>query len=181
MRLPRLNAIKTRIERAALAFDAWVNASLYDGGRSTGEAYERFQRFMSRFAVRGWKRIGLDLTSEALTLGVGGILAMLALAQPAFQLTSDNWLKQQDLAVTFLDRYGTEVGRRGIKHDDSLSLDQFPDIMIKALISTEDRRFYEHYGIDPIGTLRAWSPTRVAAATHRVVRPSPSSSPRTCS
>ena len=155
MRLPRLNAIKTRIERAALAFDAWVNASLYDGGRSTGEAYERFQRFMSRFAVRGWKRIFLDLTSEALTLGVGGILAMLALAQPAFQLTSDNWLKQQDLAVTFLDRYGTEVGRRGIKHDDSLSLDQFPDIMIKALISTEDRRFYEHYGIDPIGTLRA--------------------------
>ncbi|MCJ2024915.1 transglycosylase domain-containing protein [Methylobacterium sp. J-067] len=155
MRLPRLNAIKTRIERAALAFDAWVNASLYDSGRSTGEAYERFQRFMSRFAVRGWKRIFLDLTSEALTLGVGGILAMLALAQPAFQLTSDNWLKQQDLAVTFLDRYGTEVGRRGIKHDDSLSLDQFPDIMIKALISTEDRRFYEHYGIDPIGTLRA--------------------------
>ncbi|WP_342164883.1 PBP1A family penicillin-binding protein [Methylobacterium sp. SD21] len=155
MRLPRLNAIKTRIERAALAFDAWVNASLYDSGRSTGEVYERFQRFMSRFAVRGWKRIGLDLTSEALTLGVGGILAMLALAQPAFQLTSDNWLKQQDLAVTFLDRYGTEVGRRGIKHDDSLSLDQFPDIMIKALISTEDRRFYEHYGIDPIGTLRA--------------------------
>lgn len=155
MRLPNLNAIKTRIERAALAFDAWVNASLYDSGRSTGEAYERFQRFMSRFAVRGWKRIGLDLTSEALTLGAGGILAMLALAQPAFQLTSDNWLKQQDLAVTFLDRYGTEVGRRGIKHDDSLSLDQFPDIMIKALISTEDRRFYDHYGIDPIGTLRA--------------------------
>ena len=54
-----------------------------------------------------------------------------------------------------LDRYGTEVGRRGIKHDDSLSLDQFPDIMIKALVSTEDRRFYEHWGIDPIGTLLA--------------------------
>lgn len=80
---------------------------------------------------------------------------MLALAQPAFQLTSENWLKQQDLAVTFLDRYGTEVGRRGIKHDDSLKLDDFPDIMIKALVSTEDRRFYEHWGIDPIGTLRA--------------------------
>ncbi|MGC5780378.1 transglycosylase domain-containing protein [Methylobacterium sp. NFXW15] len=155
MRLPNLNAIKTRIERAALAFDAWVNASLYDSGQSTGAAYERYQRFMSRFAVRGWKRIGLDLTSEVMTLGTGGILLMLAMAQPAFRLTSDNWLKQQDLAVTFLDRYGTEVGRRGIKHDDSLSLDQFPDIMIKALLSTEDRRFYDHYGIDPIGTARA--------------------------
>ncbi len=47
-------------------------------------------------------------------------------AQPAFNLTSDNWLKAQDLAVTFLDRYGTEVGRRGIKHDDSLKFDDFP-------------------------------------------------------
>ncbi len=155
MRLPKLSTIKTRIEHAALAFDALVNASLYDGGRSTGAAYEGFRRFMGRFAVRGWKRVALDLTSEATTLGTLGVLGLLALAQPAFQLTSDNWLKQQDLAVTFLDRYGTEVGRRGIKHDDSLSLDQFPDIMIKALISTEDRRFYEHYGIDPIGTARA--------------------------
>jgi penicillin-binding protein 1A len=155
VRLPTLTEIKIRIERAALAFDAWVNASLYDGGQSTGEVYERFQRVMSRFAVRGWKRVALDLTSEAVTLGTGGAVLMLALAQPAFQLTSENWLKQQDLAVTFLDRYGTEVGRRGIKHDDSLKLDEFPDIMIKALVSTEDRRFYEHWGIDPIGTLRA--------------------------
>lgn len=155
MRLPTLTEIKVRLERAALAFDAWVNASLYDGGQSTGEAYERFQRVMSRFAVRGWKRVALDLTSEGVTIGTGGAVLMLALAQPAFQLTSENWLKQQDLAVTFLDRYGTEVGRRGIKHDDSLKLDDFPDIMIKALVSTEDRRFYEHWGIDPIGTLRA--------------------------
>ena len=155
MRLPTFTEIKVRLERAALAFDAWVNASLYDGGQSTGQAYERFQRVMSRFAVRGWKRAALDLTSEGVTIGTGGAILMLALAQPAFQLTSENWLKQQDLAVTFLDRYGTEVGRRGIKHDDSLKLDEFPDIMIKALVSTEDRRFYEHWGIDPIGTLRA--------------------------
>jgi penicillin-binding protein 1A len=155
VRLPNLTSLATRIRHAALAFDAWVNASLYDGGRSTGEAYGRFQERMSALSVRGWKRVVLDLTSEGVTIGTGGAILMLALAQPAFNLTSDNWLKQQDLAVTFLDRYGTEVGRRGIKHDDSLKLDDFPDIMIKALVSTEDRRFYEHWGIDPIGTLRA--------------------------
>ena len=155
MRLPTANAILVRIKRAALAFDAWVNAGLYDSGRSTGEAYERFQERMSVLSVRGWKRVVLDLTSEGVTIGAGGAILVLALAQPAFNLTSDNWLKQQDLAVTFLDRYGAEVGRRGIKHDDSLKLDEFPDVMIKALVSTEDRRFYEHWGIDPIGTLRA--------------------------
>ncbi|WP_375454273.1 transglycosylase domain-containing protein, partial [uncultured Methylobacterium sp.] len=155
MRLPNATAILTRIKRASLAFDAWVNASLYDGGVSGGEAYGRFQERMRAFSVRGWKRVALDLASEGVTLGTGAAILMLALAQPAFNLTSDNWLKAQDLAVTFLDRYGAEVGRRGIKHDDSLKLDEFPDIMIKALVSTEDRRFYEHWGIDPIGTLRA--------------------------
>ncbi|HEX8417094.1 MAG TPA: biosynthetic peptidoglycan transglycosylase, partial [Methylobacterium sp.] len=155
MRLPNATRLMTRIKRAALGFDAWVNASLYDSGRSAGDWYERFQKRMSVFAVRGPKRLVLDLTSEAVTLGTGGAVVLLMLAQPAFNQTSANWLKTQDLAVTFLDRYGTEVGRRGIKHDDSLKLDDFPDIMIKALVSTEDRRFYEHWGIDPIGTMRA--------------------------
>ncbi|WP_430911290.1 transglycosylase domain-containing protein [Methylobacterium sp. sgz302541] len=155
MRLPNASQIVTQVKRAALAFDAWVNASLYDSGRSGSEAYGRFRERMNVFAFRGWKRVVLDLTSEGVTIGTGGGILMLALAQPAFNLTSDNWLKAQDLAVTFLDRYGTEVGRRGIKHDDSLKLDEFPEIMIRALVSTEDRRFYEHWGIDPIGTLRA--------------------------
>lgn len=132
MRLPKATSLLTRLKRAALGFDAWVNASLYDSGRSTAEIYERFQQRMQVFSVRGWKRVALDLTSEGVTLGTGGAVLMLALAQPAFNLTSENWLKQQDLAVTFLDRYGVEVGRRGIKHDDSLKLDDFPDSMVRG-------------------------------------------------
>ena len=49
VRLPTFTEIKIRFERAALAFDAWVNATLYEGGQSTGDAYERFQRVMGRF------------------------------------------------------------------------------------------------------------------------------------
>ena len=82
---------------------------------------------------------------------------MLALAVPAFRETSDDdWLKKSELAVTFLDRYGNEVGTRGIKHNDSVPLDQFPDSLIKAVLATEDRRFYEHFGIDLPGTARAF-------------------------
>ena len=156
VRLPSLTSLKTRISRAALGFDSWVNATLFDSGRSSGEAYERFRGWMQHFAFRGWKRVVLDVTSEGVTLGTAGGIFMLFLAQPAFDLTAEQgWLKEQDLAVTFLDRYGAEVGRRGIKHDDSLKLDDFPDLMIKALLATEDRRFFEHYGIDPIGLARA--------------------------
>jgi penicillin-binding protein 1A len=75
---------------------------------------------------------------------------------PAFHETADeNWLKKSDLAVQFLDRYGNPIGSRGIKHNDSIPLEDFPDHLIKATLATEDRRFYEHFGIDLGGTFRA--------------------------
>ncbi len=140
-----------------LAFDSWVNSSLYDSGQRTRARYASFAAFMDRFHVSGFSKAGVELACEALTIGVAGSVLMLALAIPAFRETSEDWLKQQDLAVTFLDRYGQEVGRRGIRHDDSLTLDQIPDMQINAVLATEDRRFWSHYGIDPIGTLRALS------------------------
>jgi penicillin-binding protein 1A len=40
---------------------------------------------LSRFTVRGTKRLVFDLASEGVTLGVGGAVVMLILAQPAFK------------------------------------------------------------------------------------------------
>ncbi|MGD0024655.1 MAG: penicillin-binding protein 1A, partial [Xanthobacteraceae bacterium] len=98
----------------------------------------------------------LEPLSEAASLGTGGLLLMLALAIPAFRQTADDdWLKKSDLAVSFLDRYGNEIGNRGIKHNESVPLDEMPDHLIKAALATEDRRFYEHFGIDFFGTFRA--------------------------
>ena len=111
---------------------------------------------MDRFHVAGWKRGLVELTSEGATLGTVGLVLMLTLALPAFQETADDdWLKKSELAMSVLDRYGNEVGSRGIKHNDSVPLDQFPDHLVKAVLATEDRRFYEHFGIDIPGTLRA--------------------------
>jgi penicillin-binding protein 1A len=151
----RADRLKKRLSQALLAFDAWVNSAVYNSGRRSRAAYAAFSAFMDRFHVRGWPRFGVEIACETLTLGLGGAMVALFLATPAFQETSDDWLKKQDLAVTFLDRYGNEVGRRGIKHDDSITLDQLPEHLIQAVLATEDRRFYEHWGIDVIGTMRA--------------------------
>ncbi len=145
-----------RIRRILLSTDALINSSLFDSGRRSRELYENFSAFMERFHVSGFARVGVELACEGLTLGLGGLIVLLALASSAFQMTTEgDWLKQTDLAVTFLDRYGAEVGQRGIKHDDAVSLDDYPDYLIKAVLATEDRRFYEHFGIDVIGTARA--------------------------
>ncbi|GGH13806.1 penicillin-binding protein 1A [Alsobacter metallidurans] len=152
------SSIWRRIVRGFEAFDSWTAFSLNEGGRKFGELYARYSEALDRLQVRGAKRVGVEVAGEALTLGVGGLLVMLTLALPAFrEVGGDDWLKKQDLAVTFLDRYGQEIGRRGIRHDDSVSLDDFPDHFIKAVLATEDRRFYEHFGIDVIGTMRAIS------------------------
>lgn len=155
LRLDRLRPLWTRAGRAALGFDAWLNATLYDSGRRLGAAWDGYAERIDRLTVRGAKKSVLDLAGEGLTLGVAGAVLVLWLALPAFQETSANWLKAQELAVTFLDRYGQEVGRRGIRHDDSVKLEDYPDHLIKAALATEDRRFFEHWGIDPIGTFRA--------------------------
>ncbi|MDP2298678.1 MAG: PBP1A family penicillin-binding protein [Pseudolabrys sp.] len=147
---------KPNIKKKLLGFDAWVDSGVFRSGSGLRELYERYSTFMDRFHTAGWRRWATELTSEGATLGTVGLILMLALAVPAFRETSDDdWLKKSELAVTFLDRYGNEVGSRGIKHNDSIPLDQFPDTLIKAVLATEDRRFYEHFGIDLAGTMRA--------------------------
>jgi len=148
---------RRRLKVLLLDLDARIDFAVFRAGKWARDLYEGFTAFMDRFHVAGWRRWTLiEPLSEVATWGAAGVLLMLALAIPAFRETSDeDWLKRSELAVTFLDRYGNEIGNRGIKHNDSVPLEEMPDHLIKAVLATEDRRFYEHYGIDFYGTFRA--------------------------
>ncbi|MGO4833918.1 transglycosylase domain-containing protein, partial [Rhizobiaceae sp. 2RAB30] len=148
---------KSRSPRATrfLAVDAWIDSSLYEAGFKLGDWWERLTIFFRRFRVTGWRRGLVELASEAATMGAAGSVVMLALAMPAFEETSKDWRSQGDFAVTFLDRYGNEIGQRGIIQRDSVPIDEFPDHVIKAVLATEDRRFFTHFGIDFLGLTRA--------------------------
>src|SRR5687768_1991434 len=145
------------MRRALLDLDARIDHGVYLTRRWGRELYERYTVFMDRFHVAGWRRWYLvEPVSESASLGCLALIAALALAIPAFRETADDdWQKTSQLAVTFLDRYGNEVGFRGIRHNDAIPLDEFPDHLVKAVLATEDRRFYEHFGIDLPGTARA--------------------------
>ncbi|MCK1419439.1 PBP1A family penicillin-binding protein [Bradyrhizobium sp. 180] len=148
---------KQKIRNFLLDLDARIDSSLFSSAKGIRELYERYSTFMDRFYVGRWKRwVFIEPLSEAATVGLGGLVVMLTLAIPAFRETADeDWLKKSDLAVSFLDRYGNPIGSRGIKHNDSIPLEDFPDVLIKATLATEDRRFYDHFGIDVAGTARA--------------------------
>ena len=139
-----------------LEADAWLDSFLYDGMRSTGRIYTKIQDFFSLFSVRGISRFLVEIASDALSFGAMGAVLMVALALSAMDATaSGEFNRAEDYSVIFLDRYGNEIGRRGIRADDSVALVEIPDFMIKATLATEDRRFYEHFGIDVWGTVRA--------------------------
>ena len=151
----RLAAWGAAAKRLMLAADAWLDSSVFGGGERLADAYQGLAVRMDGLRVRGWRRLGVELACEALTLGLGAAVLALALALPSFQQTADDWLKKTDLAVTFEDGAGQPIGRRGILHDDSVPVERMPPYLIEAVLATEDRRFYQHFGIDVIGTMRA--------------------------
>nr|WP_052232239.1 PBP1A family penicillin-binding protein [Methylobacterium sp. ZNC0032] len=146
---------RTRLKRFALAADSWLDAGLWGAGHRAGEIHERIRSAADRLTVSGGKRIAAEFASEGLNIGIVGAIILLMLALPAFRIGNEEALRNQVFAVTFLDRYGTPIGHRGARHDDSLKLEEMPDHLLKAVLATEDRRFYDHFGIDLIGTLRA--------------------------
>jgi penicillin-binding protein 1A len=151
----RNSAVVRAIGRAFIALDAFLDSTFYDTGRGLREAYGAYSAELDRLHVSGFAKFCVEAACEGLNIGLAGLIFALALALPAFQETTADWLKREDLAVTFHDRYGAEIGKRGIKHDDSIPLEQLPDHFIKAVLATEDRRFFNHFGIDVIGTFRA--------------------------
>ncbi len=138
-----------------LALDAWIDSMLYEAGFRSREIWENVTIFSRRFRVSGVKRFFVEVLGEGLTLGTAGFAALLVLAQPSFNETSGDWRKQSEFAVTFLDRYGNEIGQRGIIHKDVVPIDELPDHVIKAVLATEDRRFFDHVGLDFFGLARA--------------------------
>ncbi|WP_416362594.1 transglycosylase domain-containing protein [Phyllobacterium sp. 0TCS1.6A] len=138
-----------------LGLDAWIDSSLYELRFRLVEIWEDLTIFFRRFHVTGWRRAIVELLGETFTWGTVGAVLMLTLALPAFHETEKNWRTRDDFAVTFLDRYGNEIGQRGILHRSAVPIDELPDHVIKAVLATEDRRFFDHFGIDFLGLSRA--------------------------
>jgi penicillin-binding protein 1A len=138
-----------------LAIDSTIDSGLYRAWIGFKDWWSAYSSFFGRFEARGIVRILNDFACEALTLGTGGLLVVLAFAIPAFELAQGKMNLSDEYSATFYDRFGNEIGKRGLLRDDSVPLDELPDYLIKATLATEDRRFFEHFGVDVMGTIRA--------------------------
>ncbi|XXN63041.1 peptidoglycan glycosyltransferase/peptidoglycan DD-transpeptidase MrcA [Enterobacter ludwigii] len=99
----------------------------------------------------------LILAVCCILLGAGTVYGLYKYIEP--QLPDVNTLKdvrlQTPMQVYSAD--GDLIAQYGEKRRVPLTLQQMPPELIKAFIATEDSRFYEHHGVDPVGIFRAAS------------------------
>ena len=98
-----------------------------------------------------WWKWGLLAALWALILG-GGAIAYFALTLPS---TKDLAVASRRPSVTLLAADGSLVATFGDLFGEPLRLNEMPAFLPEAVIATEDRRFYSHFGIDLWGTVRA--------------------------
>ncbi|MFS2318201.1 transglycosylase domain-containing protein [Maricaulis sp. D1M11] len=65
------------------------------------------------------------------------------------------WSTRRDPSVTLQDRQGEVLAVRGPLYAPAVALDSLPEHTVLAFLAIEDRRFYEHDGIDRRGIARA--------------------------
>ncbi|HVY32814.1 MAG TPA: penicillin-binding protein 1A [Caulobacteraceae bacterium] len=82
---------------------------------------------------------------------VVGFLAVFATGLPD---TSKLYDVQRTPSISYLDRSGALVAVRGSQNTPPVNLDELPPYVPDAFIAIEDRRFYHHFGFDPIGMVR---------------------------
>ncbi|MCU6664963.1 MAG: peptidoglycan glycosyltransferase/peptidoglycan DD-transpeptidase MrcA [Silvania sp.] len=99
----------------------------------------------------------LILAVCCILLGAGSIFGLYKYIEP--QLPDVATLRDVRLQIPMqvYSADGELIAQYGEKRRIPLTLNQIPPEMVKAFIATEDSRFYEHHGVDPVGIFRAAS------------------------
>ncbi len=116
-----------------------------------GEMWRRIQGIKRPRTVReaavwsGWAAAGV----------VAAIVAFFFFITWDLPSTDDVWEARGSQSITFLDRNGHVILREGAQNAPPVDLASLPPYVAQAFIAIEDRRFYDHFGVDVGGMMRA--------------------------
>lgn len=88
-------------------------------------------------------------------LGVGTIFGFYLYVKPELPDVATLRDVKLQTPMQVYSQDGKLISQFGEKRRIPVKYDDIPNHLIEALIATEDSRFYDHYGIDPIGITRA--------------------------
>src|SRR3954469_20536688 len=85
-------------------------------------------------------------------IAVGGVLALATANLPPIQSIE---IPKRPPSIEIVGLDGKPLATRGEMHGATVTLKDLPSYLPRAFIAIEDRRFYSHHGVDPIGLVRA--------------------------
>jgi penicillin-binding protein 1A len=111
-----------------------------------------------RPAKTGGRSIPRIILRGGLIAGLWGVV-LLALMLGYFALTlpstADLTVAERRPSITVLALDGSLIATYGDLFGEAIHIKEMSKYLPQAVIATEDRRFYYHFGVDPIGLLRA--------------------------
>lgn len=87
--------------------------------------------------------------------GVAGAFLLLILVLAVTAPLSKSLQPITAPSLTLLSAEGVPIARRGAVVEAPVRADELPDRVVQPFLAIEDRRFYDHFGVDPQGLARA--------------------------
>jgi len=152
------------------------------GGEGSGETRREIRVGPERRRVparqaRRRRGVGAFLLRWMLVLGIwatvalAGVVAWFAYGLPDIDNLADSARRP---SVTIAAADGAALATYGEVYGEAVRVDELPAFLPAALLATEDRRFYSHFGADPIGIARAllsnWRAGRVVEGASTITQ-----------
>jgi penicillin-binding protein 1A len=101
-----------------------------------------------------WRRV-LALTILALSLGLGSGAGLLVAFMQDLPVVPGPDNLTPSLATKIYDIHGQLITQLAVENRTLIDLEQVPKNLVNAFVALEDRRFWNHWGVDPWGIVRA--------------------------
>lgn len=117
-----------------------------------------FTMLFRKFNIQGRKKTTLNIViiiflvlSIVVALIGTAFLIYVVRTAPAFD---PNLLNTQESSILY-DKNGKEFAKLGAKLRENVTYDELPEVLVDAIIATEDSRFFQHNGLDAPRFLKA--------------------------
>ena len=155
----RWPGLKTRLQ-SSIKSARWPNLDLKS----------RFTGWRPAVAPKVWRSPGLTKSrakylAAFLAVGLCVLIGFVLYSIATLPIAGGLQVEATQSALTFEGAQGDVFASRGVFKGDKLTAADMPPHLAQAIVAIEDRRFYQHYGVDLWGILRAgWRNSQAGSA-----------------
>jgi len=117
-------------------------------------AQQHFQQMLGERHRFTWRRVA-SISAGAVLVLVLGLWIWIYWGLPQVPDAQTLWALNRQPSIMFVDNQDNIIGVRGAYYGRRTPLHDLPAYVPQAFIAIEDRRFYEHEGVDRMAILRA--------------------------